>query len=391
MSMKTLKRKAQSIVYINFAPYENAGRILDYLLSEYSTVISFTFNFHQLSGSHDRSVMKEYVNGKLQTSRFLYYLPTPKSIAFLILPIRSIIIFLQIVTYLFIIKKKYGTPDVYFTVNAFIAWCGNIVKKLHLVKKTIFWIWDYYPPIHSDKIVMFMRWLYWQFDKPAGRDTDRVVFLNKRLIQLRKKIGALPLRASYPIVGIGTDPVDMVRKKPFTPLSFVFLGVLKKSQGLDIFFDSAKDLALYDPASILHVIGGGPDFDYFKKRARSCPLKVIFHGYIPNESKVNTIIQKSHIGIAPYIPDESNCTYFSDPSKIKRYINFGLPVVTTNVFSFSKNIESKKAGIIIPYNNGSFVHAVKKICKQYKFYQKNALYLAGRYIFTNLYDKIFES
>lgn len=389
--MKTFKRKTKSIVYVNFAPYENAGRILDYLLSEYSTVLSFTFNFHRLSGSRDRSVMKEYVNGRLKHTHFLYYLPTPKNIAFLILPIRSIIIFLQIITYLFMIKKRYGTPDIYFTVNAFIAWCGNIVRNLHLVKKTVFWVWDYYPPVHSDKIVMFMRWLYWQFDKPAGQDTDRVVFLNKRLIQLRKKIGVLPLRASYPVVEIGTDPTASLQKNPFIPLSYVFLGVLKKSQGLDIFFDSAKDLASYNPEGTLHVIGGGPDFEYFKKRALSCPLKVIFHGYIPDESKVNSIIRKCHIGIAPYIPDGSNCTYFSDPSKIKRYINFGLPVVTTNVFSFSKNIKADKAGIVIPYDTVSFVHAVKQIYAHYDTYQKNALHLAKNYIFTNLYGKIFEA
>ena len=138
--MNISKRKPLTIVYVNFSPYENAGRILDFLLSEYATVISFTFNFHRLSGTHDKSVLKEYVNGKLLNTRFLYYLPTPKNIAFLILPIRSVIIFLQIILYLFVINKKYGTPDLYFTVNAFTAWCGIIGKKLGLVKKIIFWV-----------------------------------------------------------------------------------------------------------------------------------------------------------------------------------------------------------------------------------------------------------
>lgn len=388
--MNTSKRKQKTIIYVNFAPYENTGKILDFILSRFHRVILFSFNFHRLSGNRQKSVIKEYSNGKLHNTRFLYYLPTPKSIAFLILPIRSVIIFLQIILYLFVINKKYGTPDIYFTVNAFTAWCGIIGKKLGLVKKTIFWVWDYYPPIHADKIVMFMRWLYWQFDKPASRKADRVVFLNTRLEQLRKNIGILPLHASYPIVEIGTDPTANPSKKPLTPLALVFFGVLKKSQGLDLFFDAALIIAKKYPGAVLHIIGGGPDEHYFRKRISQCPVRVVFHGYIPNDNVINQIIKKCHIGIAPYIPDKGNVAYYGDPSKIKRYLSLGLPVITTNVFHFSKTIEDEQAGLVIPYGVNDFIKATNGIMNDYRSYQRKSLTLAKRYYYKKIYPILFD-
>jgi len=388
MRYYSIMNQKKTIIYINFAPYENTGNIRDYILETYDISIIFLFNFHRLTKLDQSSKLTVYRHNRPIYHTRLFQTPTIPSIAFISLPVRSLIIFAQIIFHTLRLHRKGYTFDDFFTVNAFIAWTGIILKKLNLVKKTIFWVWDYYPPIHESNMVMFMRWMYWQFDKPATYESDKTIYLNQRMVDIRKKLRVLKQNVRPIIVPVGTNPIKQTLKHD--PFSFIFLGVLKKIQGLDIFFDAAKELALYNPHIILHVIGGGPDLDYYKKRAQSCPLPVIFHGYIPNESHVNAIIQKCHIGIAPYIPDESNCMYYSDPSKIKRYINFGLPVITTDVFDFSKNISRKKAGIVIPYDPIYFTNAVKKICTQYSFYQKNSLRLAQNYTYTRLYEKIFK-
>jgi len=385
------EKNSKSIIYVNFAPYENAGKILDFILNRFTTVIVYSFNFHRLSPDQKPSRLTIYKQGKQIYWTKLFQTPTTVNLAFILLPIRSIVLFLQLVFHGIRLRKKYGKPDLFFTVNAFTAWCGNFMKKYGLVNETIFWVWDYYPPVHESKMVMFMRWLYWQFDKPAAMQADRIVFLNRHLKNLRQEIGVLPKHGTYPIVGIGTNPTTQTIKIKLLKTShLVFLGVLKRIQGLDIFFDSAKGLALYNPNIILHVIGGGPDLDYYRKRASSCPLTVIFHGYIKNEKAVDAIIRKCSIGIAPYVPDKSNCIYYSDPSKIKRYLNFGLPVITTDVFDFSKDIARTNAGIVIPYGSRYFINAVKIIHKRYRFYRENAQNLAKKYTYTRLYKKIFE-
>lgn len=388
-NMKQNSHLQQAIIYVNFAPYENAGKILDYILSTYRTVLLFSFNFHHLGINQKPSTLSIYRNGKIAGHYPLFQTPTAPQLAFILLPIRSLVIFLQMIFHTVRLRKKYGPYGIYFTVNAFTAWSGNVLRSLGIVKKTIFWVWDYYPPVHKSKITMFMRWLYWLFDKPASLQADKTVFLNKRLEDLRKTIGALPKTANYPVIPIGTNPLKRSHRK-YSALSLVFLGVLKKSQGLDLLFDADKELHRLFPDLTVHIIGGGPDGAHFAKRAKRAHFRTVFHGYIQDDTKVDTIMSKCHIGLAPYIPEESNVSYYSDPSKIKKYIGLGLPVITTNVFDFSKEISRNHAGIIIQYfDKKSFMPAIQHITAHYKDYCNGASRLAKKYYYKKIYPDLF--
>jgi glycosyltransferase involved in cell wall biosynthesis len=233
-----------------------------------------------------------------------------------------------------------------------------------------------------------MRWLYWQFDKPASLHSNKTVFLNKRLQLAREKIGTISKNMHYDTIEIGTDPLKKIHKKSIRTLSFVFFGVIKRSQGLDLFFD-AFDVNKLLKTIVLHVIGGGPDLEYFKKRAKTSHIKVKFYGYVADDDKVNMIIDRSLIGLATYPPDESNVTRYTDPSKIKKYLSRGLPVITTNMFEFSKEILRYKAGVIIPYDKRHVIPSIQFLLKNYHRYSQNALTLAHKYLYTRLYKRLF--
>jgi glycosyltransferase involved in cell wall biosynthesis len=308
-------------------------------------------------------------------------------LAFFLLPIRSIIIFAQIVYHTARLKKKFGPFHIFFTVNAFTAWTGLVLKRFRLVNKTIFWVWDYYPPIHKSKMITFMRWMYWLFDRPASIQADKTVFLSNTMYRMRKNMGILPQNGSM-VVGIGTNPIQALKTKK-NPLSLIFIGVIKKSQGLDIVFDSANKLNKIFPNISLTIIGGGPDEEYFRKRAKKTKLDIHFLGYLKSTKKMRDLISDCHIGIAPYIPERGNVSYYGDPSKIKEYLSCGLPVITTNVFDFSSEIAVANAGILIDYNEASFINGIKTINNNYRFYQHNANKLGKKYIYSTLYKKIF--
>jgi glycosyltransferase involved in cell wall biosynthesis len=380
----------KNIINVNFAPYENAGNILDYQLEHFSTVISFTFNFHKITAEQHQSKLCIYKKKKIVYDCPLFQTPTNPSVAFILLPIRSLVIFAQLLFHLVRLKNTYGPYEIFFTVNAFTAWSGNILRSLGIVQKTIFWVWDYYPPIHDDAVVRFMRFLYWQFDIPATKYADHVVFLNKRLIDLRKILGVLPKNLSYPVVGIGTNPVSKIMERPKKPVSLAFIGVVKISQGLDLVYKSAVLLVRNFPGITLHIIGGGPDIDHYRRLASQSQLKTVFHGYVHNNDRVNAILKRCHIGIAPYIPDKANIIYYTDPSKIKRYIEVGLPVITTNVFDFSKEITRSHAGIVIPYRTQDFVHAVDELIQKYSLYRGKSLILARKYQYKKNYGALFK-
>jgi len=213
--------------------------------------------------------------------------------------------------------------------------------------------------------------------------------MNKRLADLRKNLGILPKNISYPVVGIGTNPISKPYHKSTHPIALAFIGVLKRSQGLDIVYKSANSLIKRYPGITLHVIGGGPDMDYFRKLSTTSPLPTTFYGYVKNDSKIDGILKECHIGIAPYIADKDNVAYYTDPSKIKRYIEVGLPVITTNVFDFSKEITKNSAGVVISYDADEFVDAVGLLMSDYPHFQEQALLLAKRCEYKTNYKTLF--
>jgi glycosyltransferase involved in cell wall biosynthesis len=374
---------------VNFAPYGNTGNILTYILSQYQTIVFFNFNFHHLGKKQSSSSILLYHQGKLIRQKSIFQIYCPPHLVFILLPIRSIIICMQILYHTVSLKKEYGIFDTYFTVNAFTAWVGILLKKLHLVKRTIFWVWDYYPPIHERKSVMFMRSLYWYFDKAATK-SDRVIFLNDRLLQLRRKIGILQKMKKYPIVGIGTVVNKAIKRTFHKPLRIAYLGTVKKSQGLDFIFDHEEYIVKNSQPMEIHIFGGGPDEERFKKRASLCPIRCIFHGYIPDSNTLQKSLAQCDIGLALYMPDPGNVSYYGDPSKIKAYISLGMPVITTDVFEFSEEISKTSAGLIIPYEDSTaFTHSIHKIQKNYSYYCQNAIMLARHYEFSKIYPKLF--
>lgn len=385
-------KRGRSIIYVNFSPYENTGKILDYLLDSFKYVFLFSFNFHKLGRTKEDNKLYVFHNKRIVKKYDLYQIPVPLTLIFLLLPLRSILIFIQIFLYTLYLRKKYSTIDYYFTVNAFTAWSGQIVKKVGLVKKTVFWVWDYYPPIHENKIIKFMRRVYWYFDKISSR-SDHLIFLNERLKTLREKIGIISKGHNFPIIPIGTCPNFSRMKSLKDSLSLGFMGVLKKSQGLDLIFDNLNELGKIYPNLKIDIIGSGPDEKYFRNRAKCFPVEINFHGFLSERKykKINKILSGCSIGIAPYVPEKSNVSYYGDPSKIKMYLSFGLPVITTNVFAFSEELKETKSGIIIDYyKKNEFIKAVNTIKNNYLYYQTNAKKLAKKYFYKKLYSSMFE-
>lgn len=381
------RKNSNSIIYINFAPYENTGNIRDYILETYDTSIIFLFNFHRLTKLDQPSMVSVYKRKKRIFHAKLFQTPTIPSLAFISLPVRSCVIFFQILFHVFQLQNRFGQFDDFFTVNAFTAWTGIILKKIGLVKRTIFWVWDYYPPIHKSKIVMFMRWMYWYFDKQATTESDRIIYLNQRMVDVRKKLHVLNTSQTPLIVPIGTDNIKIHKSR--NKFALVFLGVLKKSQGLDLFFDSIPYLNSLSKKLSLHVIGGGPDESYYQTRAALSHIPIYFHGYESDDSKVDSMLSGYGIGIATYMPDPSNVSYWGEPSKIKRYVSAEIPVITTDVFEFSRTITKTKCGIVIPYNPKAFVFAVKKILSTYSQFQSITRTMSRCFYYKKIYRPMF--
>ena len=125
-----------------------------------------------------------------------------------------------------------------------------------------------------------MRYIYWQFDKISSH-SDVVTFVNNRLLTLRKKIsGIYDGKARYPIVPIGTDKLAIPKKRSIKPLRFGFIGVLKKTQGVEIIFNNATALIGEFGDIGYEIVGSGPDENYLKARAKKSKITATFYGFL---------------------------------------------------------------------------------------------------------------
>lgn len=380
--------KFKSIIYVNYAPYENSGKIFDFLLENFNHVFLFSLVFHNIKkGKYNK--LSIFYKGKLKKEYSLFQLSVPQRLLFITLPLRSLINLFQIVFHSYNLKKKFGMIDTFFSVNAFTSCIGILLKKLGIVSKTIFWVWDYYPPVHESKIIMLARKIYWYFDRWATLSSDRVIFVNQRLLNLRRSIGIILKKSNYSLIPLGTDIFNISVKKR-KKVIFGFIGVVKKSMGLGTVFDNANEIVENFPGARFEVIGSGPDEEYFKQKAKSTTLPTNFHGYLEGET-FNDILKKCTIGIALYQPGPGNVSNFGDAGKVKRYLSLGIPVITTDIFEFSKEIEKNKAGIIVRYGKPKdLIGAVKKIMSSYKTYQKSALNLGKRFYYRKIYPEMFK-
>ncbi len=380
---------SKTVIYINYSPYENSGHILDYLKQNFKNVFLFSLAFHSLNGSKQLNKLTIFQNNKLVREELLFYLNVPQSLVFFFIPIRSVMNLIQIVWKIIYLRYKYGQIDYFFTVNAFTSSIGKILKKINLIKKNIFWVWDYYPVNHPKITFKIMRWLYWQFDKFATY-SDRVIYLNHRLADVRKDLGIIKKNTEPIIIPIGTGELLPQKKKNLKKIKIGFIGVLKQSQGIDMLLDAQEAISKNFKNLSFEIIGSGPDEKMFSSRVKQKNKdKFNFHGLVSDE-RFKEILYDCTIGIAPYAPGDGTVSKYTDPGKPKRYMEFNLPQITTNVIELSKEIEKNKAGIVINYGNtNELIIAIKKIVEKYDYYSKNAASLNKKYYYKNIYKKMF--
>ncbi len=382
-------RITKGIIYANFAPYDNAGNILDFLVNNFLFVAHFSFQFHNLSNKAPGNILTIYKKGVLSYRIPFFNLRVPESFLFLFLPITGSLFLVQLVWFIFLLRIRGTKFDYFFSVNALTAWLGNLLKSVGVVKETIYWVWDYYPLEAKSLQEKIIRYLYWYVDTDSAKKSTKTFFLHSRLKQLRIRISGNKYISKKSIIPIGTSSNLVTIKQKLTPI-IGYLGVLKKTQGIEILFESFPQLLKQYPNLKVEIIGSGPEEKNLRRKAATFGDKIKFYGFLESLSEIQRLMTKWSVGIATYVPVSDNPAYFTDPSKIKTYLGAAVPVISTIVTPFSKQIEKSKAGFVINYTQEEFVKAVKEILDSQTKFSKNALMLAGKYDYKKIYKRFFE-
>lgn len=381
-------RIPKGIIYANFAPYDNAGNILDFLVDNFLFVAHFSFQFHNLSNKTQENVLTIYKKGEQAYHISFFNLRVTESLLFLFLPISGSLFLIQLVWFIFLLRIRGNKFDYFFSVNALTAWFGNLLRSLGVVKETVYWVWDYYPLKATSLQEKIIRFIYWYVDSNSSKNSTKTVFLHPKLREIREEITDNKQMLKKQIVPIGTSMINASNNAKY-PLIVGYLGVIKKTQGIDILLDTFQDLLKKFPKLTIEIIGSGPEEQKLRKRAKVFGRKIKFYGYIESLFIVQTIMTRWSIGVATYLPVPDNPAYFTDPSKIKTYLSASVPVILTDVSPFNEEVTKSKAGVVISYSKDEFIKAVNTILGAQTLFSQNARKLAKKYDYKKIYRQFF--
>ncbi len=174
-----------------------------------------------------------------------------------------------------------------------------------------------------------------------------------------------------------------VKRQPVRNL-LGYIGHVRSGQGIEIIFDALSQCVNLN----LEMIGHGQVLDEYKKMAeeKGISQRIKFYGFVKDAGKMAEIISRWEIGMAVYDPSPNNLTFYTEPSKVKTYIQYKVPVIMTKITYISRELENTGAGLTVDYNGASIVEAIGKIQDKYTEFENGVQLLQDKYEFFRYYD-----
>lgn len=285
--------------------------------------------------------------------------------------------------------------DIYTGLGAINAVCGCILRKIKKVDSVIFYTIDYVPKRFKND---FLNNFYHFLDKYALNHSSRIWNVSSRIADAREAEKGLKsenyLKQEVVPIGVWTNEISRNDFIDINKNELIFVGHLLEKQGIQMVLQILPEILNIIPDLKFRIIGSGEYEQKLKDLAKSLKIEkcVIFEGPIYNQKDVGRRLSKASIAIAVYDRKIDNCTFYADPTKLKIYLNAGLPIILTNVSHNAEEIARKKCGILVNYSKESIKNAVKKLLTEedlLRKYRLNAINYAKKYDCNIIYDKVF--
>lgn len=139
-------------------------------------------------------------------------------------------------------------------------------------------------------------------------------------------------------------------------LQICYVGRLEKPKGVEHIIKSIGMLTRAEKERIeaVHLVGNGPDMDYFKAIAAKAGVNFLFHGFL-GRNAVFDIYKKSQIFLMPTTASEGF------PKVIAEAMNFGCIPVVSMVSSIGQYVKHLETGICIHPINDKEVYKTLKL------------------------------
>lgn len=368
-----------SVLIATFSPWKNNIRaatngmiepMLSYMLPHFKTV----WLVDQPYPGSDRffPIVEEYTNKKLKKVEKTNVLIFPL-LPFLYLTNKpGTRIAHKIRDFLSVIEvglKQSNKFDLFIGLESINALAGIILRKMGKVKKVVYYVSDYSPKRFNNTLINnFYLWL----DRMAAIHCDYIWDVSPAMQPARISVGLNPKKSAPVILVFNALFENQLIYLPFHKReknSVVFVGTLGLENGPDVAIEAFKEVVRSVHDATLHIIGGGGqgfEAEYLKKLIRKYHLEknVTFHGAIWDLEVLSEKISHYQIGLAPYKRFEGSIRLYGDATKLRIYAASGLAIIATDVPPLGKELEEKKAALIVKSNKDELAKAIIQLLKQ---------------------------
>lgn len=258
----------------------------------------------------------------------------------------------DILSNFYVVLKNYSQIkrdriDLFIGVESINAVVGILLKKLGLVSKVVYYIFDWAPDRYPNKILNKM---YIFLDKIATYYSDYTWNITYTIAEARKDILNYDETKMSPQLYVpycvDLDGIKILPQDKIDTNLVVYSGGLIEENGPQLFVEACKIVVKKFPNSKLLIIGGGGIEDKLKDFVAKNNLEgnVEFTGYIADQQKIIDLQCKGAIGVAPYPMMNGSRKPYGDVIKIRMYFACGLVTVTTPVPPVSREIEEEHLG-----------------------------------------------
>ncbi len=261
--------------------------------------------------------------------------------------------------------------SLFFGINSLHAAVGIVLKWLGKGNFVVYYVIDY---THQRFASLFLNWVYQRVCAFAARHADMIWNLSERMQAVHQRFGAKPEGNVLVPVGVRLKEVKPAAEREVIANRLIVVSALFESKGVQTAIRALTHL----PQAHLVVVGTGPYEGALKALAlaEGVAQRVDFKGMIWYGEALFREIAISRVALAPYSSEDSNYTYYADPSKPKEYLACGTPVVITKVPWIAEPIEALPMGKAIDDDVSSLVEACRLLLRDDEFWRqcrRNAL------------------
>jgi len=238
------------------------------------------------------------------------------------------------------------------------------LRSLGLVDKVVYYVIDHTPQRFTNPI---LNWAYGRADAFCCLHADHIWVLGQRMREAKLARGARPEQLVEVPIGVSV-PWKKVPAAARAP-RLVVASRLEKGKGVQLVIESMPLIRKQVRGAELHIYGSGPYEGELKALAGRLGLgqAVEFHGFVEGHAQLLAALPQYQVGLAPYLPDAANYSYWADPAKPKEYLAAGLPVVITRVPLIAEEIAARPMGLAIDYTLEALAGACVRLLKDARF------------------------